>query len=606
MADESEEDILSSSRYTAKITAVAALITVALFTVLSALLIHSHWQGKQTLERYVHFQELIGKIVHMDEVLTMSARMSAVSGDKVWEERYLSVEPQLDAAIQEAERVSGEVYSGQDVSQIDAANIELVNIEHQVFELIRQQRLEDARALIFNENYKQQKKIYAEGINLLKEGVRDAENGLLAKEHKHVVWSVAGVLVVLPLLLGFAFYIFRVIRTWQNRLIESHRMISSRTEELATLNLTLERRVAERTARLNLQDTALRATANGVVITTRDGTIVWVNPAFSQITGYTPEEVIGNNPRILKSGKQDQDMYQDLWDTILEGRVWRGELVNQRKDGSHYVEEQTITPVRSNGGEITHFIAIKNNITERKEIERFKDDFIYIIPHELRTPLTSIEQGVEMLRDGLLGSLTPEGLSVVGVISQDLDRLRGVIEKTELVEKLMLGRVDYLFKPFDLTQVMSQLEVTYKHTAESRKQQFLVECGARTAPCIGDASQLSVALSEVIDNALKVTPEGGAITLRCSAVKADWQIDVEDTGPGISEQELSNLCSRFQSIGGLGERKTGGLGVGLYIAKSIIIEHGGSISAMSIPGRGTRMTIKIPSVAKQEASGTAT
>lgn len=128
-----------------------------------------------------------------------------------------------------------------------------------------------------------------------------------------------------------------------------------------------ERKQAEETRRL--QSAALNAAANAIIITDRDGVIQWVNPAWSELTGYSAEEAVGQNPRILKSGVQDEAYYKKLWDTILAGEVWRGELVNKRKDGSLYSEEQTITPVRDALGEITHFVAIKEDITQRKQME---------------------------------------------------------------------------------------------------------------------------------------------------------------------------------------------------------------------------------------------
>jgi PAS domain S-box-containing protein len=123
-------------------------------------------------------------------------------------------------------------------------------------------------------------------------------------------------------------------------------------------------------AQLRLQVAALSAAANAIAITDRSGLIEWVNPAFSELTGYTSAEAVGKNPRdLVKSDQHDPAFYKNLWDTILSGRVWRGEMVNRRKDDSLYTEEQTITPVLDLQGEISHFIAIKQDITERKRAE---------------------------------------------------------------------------------------------------------------------------------------------------------------------------------------------------------------------------------------------
>jgi PAS domain S-box-containing protein len=120
---------------------------------------------------------------------------------------------------------------------------------------------------------------------------------------------------------------------------------------------------------LSLTSTALETAANAVMITNFKGTILWVNPAFVALTGYTSEEVVGKTPRLLKSGKHDREFYKTLWETILAGKTWRGSFTNRRKDGSLYYDEHTITPVRSDDGSITRFIAIMNDVTERRQAE---------------------------------------------------------------------------------------------------------------------------------------------------------------------------------------------------------------------------------------------
>ena len=125
----------------------------------------------------------------------------------------------------------------------------------------------------------------------------------------------------------------------------------------------------ENEKQLYLQASALQAAVNGIVITDREGTIQWVNPAFTTLTGYTLEETRGQNPRLLKSGKHNQALYKDLWNTILAGQAWQGEMINRRKNGSLYAEEMTITPVKDAQGEITNFIAIKQDVSARKQAE---------------------------------------------------------------------------------------------------------------------------------------------------------------------------------------------------------------------------------------------
>src|ERR1039457_3526622 len=118
-----------------------------------------------------------------------------------------------------------------------------------------------------------------------------------------------------------------------------------------------------------LKSAALEAAANAIVITDRDGTILWVNTAFEQLTGYSGDDLIEQSTRLLKSGLNPDTLYKNLWDTILAGSQWRGELTNRRKDGTFYAEEMSISPVRNSSREITHFVAVKHDITGRKRSE---------------------------------------------------------------------------------------------------------------------------------------------------------------------------------------------------------------------------------------------
>ncbi|MFZ3266314.1 MAG: EAL domain-containing protein [Terriglobales bacterium] len=181
------------------------------------------------------------------------------------------------------------------------------------------------------------------------------------------------------LLIGLAVVLALGIAVFTTR--NTAREVAARTDaekKIGKLNASLEERVTQRSSELSeankvliLQTAALEAAANTIVITDYDGKIVWVNRAFTAMTGYSKEEVLGKNLRLLKSGQQPESYYAKLWSTISSGKVWQGELVNRRKDGTTYAEEMTITPVIQRSGDTTHtsFIAIKQDITERKRAE---------------------------------------------------------------------------------------------------------------------------------------------------------------------------------------------------------------------------------------------
>jgi PAS domain S-box-containing protein len=210
-------------------------------------------------------------------------------------------------------------------------------------------------------------------------------------------------------------------------------------EQLRHNQVLLEQRVLERTVELasannalRLQSAALAAAANGILITDRQGDIQWCNPAFTQITGYASEEILGQNPRLLKSSDQPPQFYQRMWETILSGQVWRGELTNRRKDGSVYVEEQTISPVLNEIGEIANFVAVKQDVTERKRAEnRLKQQNRELLE------LSSAEHRARQVAE----TLSAASLA----LTQSLD-----------LETVMEALLDYLYQlvPYDSANIM--------------------------------------------------------------------------------------------------------------------------------------------------------
>ena len=146
--------------------------------------------------------------------------------------------------------------------------------------------------------------------------------------------------------------------------------IASQMRSIRKLNEDLERRVEERTVELRKLSRATENSPDSVVVTDKNGTIEYVNPTFSDVTGYSAKEAIGQNPRILKSGNHPDSFYKDLWDTILSGKTWRGELLNRKKNAEEFWESTSISAIKNEEGEITHFVAVKQDITDRKQAEQ--------------------------------------------------------------------------------------------------------------------------------------------------------------------------------------------------------------------------------------------
>lgn len=172
---------------------------------------------------------------------------------------------------------------------------------------------------------------------------------------------------------------------------------------------------------LQVQIKALRAAANGIVITDKQGIIEWINPAFTELTGYSEAEVLGQKTSVLKSGEHDRDFYRSMWDTIMAGKVWQGTMVNQRKDGTFYVEEQTITPVLNKDGETSRFIAIKQDVSDRVRAEKKME---FLATHDPLTKLPNATLFYDRLNHAIQKAKRID--TFIGVLFLDLDGFKGV------------------------------------------------------------------------------------------------------------------------------------------------------------------------------------
>ncbi len=201
-------------------------------------------------QRHFRIQQLQGTIMHLDEVLTMSARMAAATGDASWEQRYRKYEPMLDGAIKEVIRLAPHAYSGEGAAQSDAANIKLVEFEHRAFDLVRQNRRAEAHGLLFSREYETQKRIYSQGMTNVADRLRrNADDQLRAEHHKAAV-DIFGVATSLPALLIAWLVVLRTLQHWRTRLAASNRQLDQQANTLRELNSDLDRRVEERTAEL--------------------------------------------------------------------------------------------------------------------------------------------------------------------------------------------------------------------------------------------------------------------------------------------------------------------------------------------------------------------
>ena len=364
---------------------------------------------------------------------------------------------------------------------------------------------------------------------------------------------------------------------------------------------------------LLLQTTALEAAANGVVITDREGTILWVNPAFTDLTGYSAREAIGQNPRLLKSDRQDHAFYQDLWETILSGRVWQGELINRARDGRLYPEEMTITPLKGSDGEITHFIAIKQDITARKQYEealiqardeaeemnRLKDAFLANMSHDIRTPLSAIIGFAD-----LIAMEVPEShRRHIHQIKTSGKRLLNTLNSVLDLSMLEAGTLELHLEVLDVVAEVQQIVQLLPPVARGKGLDLQMQFPASKVEAMLDRACLDRILTNLIGNAINFT-ERGEVTLVVRARAEQVEIEVSDTGIGISEAFMPYLFEAFkQESTGL-TRSHEGTGLGLTITKQLIALMEGEITVESRKGEGSRFTVTFPRLATQPEAAT--
>lgn len=370
-------------------------------------------------------------------------------------------------------------------------------------------------------------------------------------------------------------------------------------------DVTESRRAARHLA---LLETALQAMPAGIVITDHTGRVEWVNEGFTRLTGYTAAEVVGGTPRLLRSNRHPPEFYAQMWSTILRGRVWAGEIVNRRKDGTEYHEHMIIAPVSHGADGVTHFIAIKQDITERRQIEQqlFRAQRMEGIgllaggiAHDLNNVLAPILLSVELLR---LRENEPVDKRTLEVIESAARRGTGVVRQVLTFARGIDGERTPL-RPGDLLRELAlMMEETFPRDIAIRR-----EVDEGTPMVLGDPTQLHQVLLNLAVNARDAMPGGGRLLLGARreqlATKrpsymgeippGDYVVlTVRDTGHGMSEQVRERIFEPFFTTKPRGK----GTGLGLPTVLGIVRSHGGFIELESQPGAGSEFRVYLPAM----------
>jgi PAS domain S-box-containing protein len=365
---------------------------------------------------------------------------------------------------------------------------------------------------------------------------------------------------------------------------------------------------------LRIKNAAVEGAANAILITDADGKIVWVNDAFTGNSGYSKEEVLGRNPRMLKSGKQDDAFYKEMWETILAGKVWRNTLINRRKDGTLNHEDMTITPIRDAAGRITQFVAIKQDITKLEQalsaVQEKNAELASMtqqlwqasklatmgelsasIAHELNNPLATVALRVENLMMKM--GVDDQQRRSLEIISQEVDRMANLVDNLLQFSRRSYRQVSTVYVPEELA---NSVEFVHYHL-RTRTINVVQELSEPLLTIQADRQQLRQLFLNLLTNASDAMPEGGTLTVHAKNSSLNQnnavQIDFVDTGEGIAAENLKKIWEPFFTTKAEGR----GTGLGLAICRRIVEEHGGTIEIESERGHGTTIHMLFPATA---------
>ena len=361
---------------------------------------------------------------------------------------------------------------------------------------------------------------------------------------------------------------------------------------------------------------ALQQASAAIVITDRDANIEYVNRAFTSLTGYTPEEVHGKNPRILKSGKIPPETYRELWATITSGETWQGELCNRKKSGELFWEKAVISPVLDPRGEITHFIASKLDVTHSRELEQ------RLVQAQKMEAIGRLAGGIAHDFNNVLGVITGYAELLARQISEQhpgrarLEQiLKAAQRAAELTRQLLAFSRKQVLEPriLDLNAVVVDIEKMLRRLI-GEDIELVLKLGAEVGSVKADPGQIGQVIMNLAVNARDAMPKGGILAIETADVDLDdgyaqlhpgaragphVALSLSDTGIGIDAETLTHVFEPFFTTKEEGK----GTGLGLSTVYGIVKQSDGCVFAYSEPGRGTSFKVYLPRVAGAAAHG---
>ena len=428
-----------------------------------------------------------------------------------------------------------------------------------------------------------------------------------------------------------------VIQNYDNRGVYDQTSIEIMEMVAHELSIFIDRQRSEE--QVNKLSRAVEQSSVSVVITNREGAIEYVNPFFTELTGYSFEEAMGKNPNILKSGHHNTAFYKELWDTILSGKNWEGEILNKKKNGDSYWEKAVISPVENNDGTVTNFVAIKEDITGQKKVEkllherneriraqnkdyeaineelrqaneelleakekaeesdRLKTAFLQNMSHEIRTPLNAISGFSGMLNKPKLNDVKRQ--KFVSIIQNSSRQLVAIINDILTISALDTKQEKLNISKVNINDVIEELFSIFKPEAQKQNISLKVKNSLSDSQSdfYADETKITQIFTNLLSNALKFTHQGFVeigYNVKREVEPAEIEFYVKDSGIGMTPDQQKIIFERFQQAHKSINKLYGGTGLGLSISKGFAEMMGGKIWVESKPDEGSTFYFTIP------------
>jgi len=565
-------------------------------------------QEKQELIKRASSEEMSEQVIYLDELLTMSARLNALTGDKYWEERYRQHEPQLTLIIKKIISLSSSVTARRFITETEVSNNALVTMEHKSFLEVRKGKLEHAKGILFSDNYENHKRIYANSINKFLATNKLEIDKAVEKYEQRMINYLQVVISIIIAIWTIVFFIFRKI-------------FSNRNE--------IERKLFKNTERMRL---ILEASGDGIYGLDLNGSTTFANSAAIEMLGYSLDEMKNKSQHALthhthEDGTPYVKEQCNIYAVFKDGEIHQeSSEIFWRKDGTHFPVEYISRPIVE-AGEITGAVVSFRDIAERKRIEKelnkhrellqelvdmktldlvvakeeaekanlAKSEFLSRMSHELRTPMNAILGFTQLLGMDARSKLSDIENKNLGMISSAGNHLLKLINEVLDLSRIESGDMNLSVETIDMVPIVDNAISISKSLAIEKGVSLDYQKIPRNSYFIEvDPLRFKQVVLNLISNAIKYNnPSGSVVVSFEEQDNSMMRLGIRDTGHGISEQSQDKLFKPFERFD-VDAEKIEGTGIGLTITKQLVELMNGTIGFESTAGEGSFFYVDVP------------